>query len=244
MSWDILLKLLLAHLLADFALQPKKICEGKRAPGAGKWSYLLLHSFIHAVVVYLLLQDWSGWLVPAIIFVSHLGIDYFKSTCMRENATSFLIDQALHVIVLMLIWGFLFGGTDIFSEWLGEYEMPSGFWIVAIAYVLVLKPTSLVLSMFFKRWNKGTEEMSLQKEDESLPKAGEWIGYLERVLILTFIFTGHIEGVGFLLAAKSVFRFGDLSKAKDIKITEYVLIGTLGSFTIAIIVGFISLAII
>ena len=71
-----------------------------------------------------------------------------------------------------------------------------------------------------------------------LPHAGKWIGYLERILILTFILTGNLEGVGFLLAAKSVFRFGDLNKAKDIKITEYVMIGTLISFTIAILVGY------
>lgn len=41
-----------------------------------------------------------------------------------------------------------------------------------------------------------------------------------------------------LLAAKSVFRFGDLNKAKEIKITEYVLLGTLASFTIALLVAF------
>lgn len=73
---------------------------------------------------------------------------------------------------------------------------------------------------------------------KGLPNAGKWIGYLERILILTFIFTDSIEGVGFLLAAKSVFRFGELNRAKDIKTTEYVLIGTFTSFTIAILLGF------
>ena len=73
---------------------------------------------------------------------------------------------------------------------------------------------------------------------KGLPNAGKWIGYLERILILTFIFTNTIEGIGFLLAAKSVFRFGELNRAKDIKITEYVLIGTFASFTIAILIGF------
>jgi len=43
--------------------------------------------------------------------------------------------------------------------------------------------------------------------------------------------------VGFLLTAKSVFRFGDLKESKDRKLTEYILIGTLLSFGIAIIVG-------
>lgn len=74
--------------------------------------------------------------------------------------------------------------------------------------------------------------------------AGKWIGYFERILILTFILTGTTEGIGFLLAAKSIFRFGELSKAQEIKTTEYVLIGTLASFTIAIIIGLTVLQII
>ena len=45
------------------------------------------------------------------------------------------------------------------------------------------------------------------------------------------------EGIGFLLAAKSVFRFGDLNNSKDRNLTEYVLIGTLLSFGIAIIIA-------
>ncbi|MFZ0597577.1 MAG: DUF3307 domain-containing protein, partial [Flavobacterium sp.] len=47
------------------------------------------------------------------------------------------------------------------------------------------------------------------------------------------------EAIGFLLAAKSIFRFGDLKEAKDRKLTEYVLIGTLISFGTAIIAALI-----
>jgi hypothetical protein len=46
------------------------------------------------------------------------------------------------------------------------------------------------------------------------------------------------------LAAKSIFRFGDLKESKDRKLTEYVLIGTLLSFGIAIAVGMITLKLI
>ena len=73
------------------------------------------------------------------------------------------------------------------------------------------------------------------KEEDSLEKAGVYIGILERLFIFGFIVLNYWEGIGFLLAAKSVFRFGDLSKEKDRKLTEYVLIGTLLSFGIAII---------
>jgi hypothetical protein len=45
--------------------------------------------------------------------------------------------------------------------------------------------------------------------------------------------------VGFLITAKSVFRFGNLKESKDRQLTEYILIGTLLSFGIAIITGII-----
>lgn len=46
---------------------------------------------------------------------------------------------------------------------------------------------------------------------------------------------GCMEGIGFLLAAKSIFRFGELTKAREVKITEYVMFGTLSSFAIVIL---------
>ena len=75
----------------------------------------------------------------------------------------------------------------------------------------------------------------------SLESAGKLIGMLERVLVFVFIYMGRWEGVGFLLAAKSVFRFGVLKDAHSMKLTEYVLIGTLLSFGIAIVIGIIIL---
>ena len=80
-----------------------------------------------------------------------------------------------------------------------------------------------------------------RKKDQSLQNAGNYIGILERIFVVTFILLNEFEAIGFLLAAKSIFRFGDLKKVKDRKLTEYVLIGTLLSFGIAILVGLIAL---
>jgi len=73
--------------------------------------------------------------------------------------------------------------------------------------------------------------------EKSLNQAGKYIGILERIFVFIFVITGKWEGIGFLLAAKSVFRFGDLKESKDRKLTEYILIGTLLSFGIAIATG-------
>jgi hypothetical protein len=76
-----------------------------------------------------------------------------------------------------------------------------------------------------------------------LPNAGKYIGILERLLVFTFVVLGHWEAIGFLVAAKSVFRFGDLKESGNRKLTEYILIGTLLSFGIAVVAGIVVVSI-
>src|SRR5690606_12358123 len=73
--------------------------------------------------------------------------------------------------------------------------------------------------------------------NNGIKEAGKYIGMLERLFIFIFIITSFWEGVGFLLAAKSIFRFGDLKENKELKLTEYILIGTLISFGMAVVIA-------
>lgn len=229
----ILLRLFFAHILSDFILQCDKMCDGKQGKTKQKYVYLLLHSFIHALTAYLFVADWENWIIPLVIFMSHMLIDYIKVEYLKKNVASFIIDQLVHIAVIVVLWLSLFNHDGVFCQALLKTEWDSlNIWTVVTAYLLILKPTSVFLSLFIRRWT--TSETAVK----SLPNAGKWIGYFERILILTFILTGNAEGIGFLLAAKSIFRFGELSKAQEIKTTEYVLIGTLASFTIAILIGF------
>jgi hypothetical protein len=94
---------------------------------------------------------------------------------------------------------------------------------------------AIIMSVLMKPWSKDIPD----NKDASLLNAGKYIGILERLFVFCFILTGHWEAVGFLIAAKSVFRFGDLRKSKDRKLTEYILIGTLVSFGFAIGTGLV-----
>ena len=191
------------------------------------------------MTAYLFVADWSNWIIPLVIFVSHLLIDYIKIGYLKKNVASFLIDQLVHIAVIVVLWLSLFDQGKAFCQELLRIEWNDlTTWTVVTAYLLMLKPASVFLSLFIKKWTPSATA------DKSLPNAGKWIGYFERILILTFILTGNAEGIGFLLAAKSIFRFGELNKAQEIKTTEYVLIGTFASFTIAIFVGFAVLHII
>ena len=139
------------------------------------------------------------------------------------------MDQALHIAVILGIVIYL--NEFNFENFINEKSI-----LILTGLVFITLPTSVLIKNLLSAWSPITVDHSKIKT-ESLVHAGKYIGILERVLVFIFIIVNHWEGVGFMIAAKSVFRFSDLAEAKQRKLTEYVLIGTLLSFGIAILTG-------
>ena len=233
-SLIILVKLIAAHLVGDFIFQPDKMRESKCDSNiSGRYTWIGIHSFIQGVFTYLFLADWSNWIIPLVVCGTHFLIDGVKTFAPHKGFITFISDQIAHFVALFLIW-WLFYVIGDFSSPVNQYVLSFKTWVIFTCFVAILSPTAIFIKMFlaYEKWTpEGNEYVGL-------PNAGKWIGYLERILILIFIYTNSIEGIGFLLAAKSIFRFGELNKSGDLKLTEYVLIGTFLSFTIAIILGY------
>lgn len=246
MDLTLLFRLIFAHFLCDFPLQSRKMVEAKNSADRGtKAKALALHSLIHAVTAYIAVWQWECWYVPVIMFATHFGIDWWKST-KKDGMSSFLLDQLMHIVVVVVLWLIITSQYTPFIEWLSEVFVTPDFWLIITAYLLMLRPSSILIALFIKKWlpeiedsKTDTDNVLTNKESQSLANAGRWIGYLERTMILTFVLTGHFAAVGFLLAAKSIFRIGDLRPGRNLKLTEYILIGTFSSFFIAIIAGLI-----
>lgn len=230
----ILVKLIAAHLVGDFIFQPDKMCENKESSNVTvKFTWIGFHSLFQAAFTYLFLADWTNWLIPLLVGGAHFVIDSLKAFSPNKSFVTFIGDQIAHYVALLLIW-WLFYVVGGYPIPVNQYILSFKTWVVFTSFVAILSPTAIFIKMFlsYEKWTPQGVEY------KGLPNAGKWIGFLERILILIFIYTENIEGVGFLLAAKSIFRFGELNKSRDLKITEYVLIGTFLSFTIAIILGY------
>jgi hypothetical protein len=229
---DLLLRLLIAHFLADFVFQTDKIVDKKKDGLNSKHFYI--HIAIVGILTYLFIADWTNWWAPIIIMVLHTITDLFKSKIRYDNIWTFLCDQLLHILVIVLLWIAL-TNNSVCCLWnkIIDITISNKILIIIIGYLLITIPTSILIGYLTGKWQ---QEIGTENED-SLSKAGKWIGILERILILTFILIKQWYAIGFLIAAKSVFRFGDLKKGKERKKTEYILIGTLLSFTFAIIFG-------
>lgn len=218
--------LIAAHFIADFLLQPDGLINKKSNP-----FYLIFHSLIHALVSYLLLQDWTGWLVPLLVFVLHIIIDFIKQvkTGGADSAKIMVADQGAHLFSLLLI--------VLFAKFTLPVIIFTG---IGYKAIIVLAAFSLIVlgsGHFIGRYMKeifAENDMPI----EGLKNGGKLIGQLERLLILILILIGQPLGIGFLVTAKSILRF---EESKVHLVAEYVIIGTLLSFTLAI--AFSSLAV-
>ncbi|MNK50389.1 hypothetical protein D3C87_692650 [compost metagenome] len=227
-----LIKLIIAHLIGDFFLQPGSWVEEKEIKKL-KSAKLYLHVAIHIALIFLIFLSFGVWKVAFLIGVIHFAIDALKLLFQtKKNARLlFFIDQVLHFISIVAVWHLFYKGSlDI--SYLNETKT----WIIISGALFLTMPTSITMRVIIARWIPDNQPDS----PKSLQNAGKYIGILERVLIFVFILTKHFEAVGFLLAAKSIFRFGDLKEAHDLKLTEYVLIGTLLSFGIAIVTAMLT----
>ena len=224
-----LFQLILAHLLGDFLLQPTAWVNHKEKKKA-KSPALYLHLLVHGVLI-LTLLGFGFWILAIVLTILHGLVDLTK-LYFQKSATKtawFFIDQLAHFISILGIW-WLFFRPEISLEW-----SPS-IWIYATALLLITQVAGIAIQVGLSNWSK---DLDLSQES-SLKNAGKYIGILERLFVFAFVILGKWEAIGFLLAAKSVFRFGDLRKAKDRKLTEYILIGTLLSFGISIGIGILT----
>lgn len=232
-SITILLQLLLAHIVTDFLLQPKRWIDHKRKY-KGKSYILVLHSLIAGILTLLFLQDLSLWYIALIITITHYLIDWWKLVQNRDDLKYFLLDQLFHVLVIFLVWLYLIEGFSFVFPGIGEIMDSPAILAIVGAYLIVIFPAGYLIGKATQRWQEEIENID---QNSSLSEAGRFIGIFERILVLTFILTQNFSAIGFLIAAKSILRFSEKTGSGARKQTEYVLIGTLMSFAITILLG-------
>lgn len=228
----IFIKLILAHLLGDFILQPNSWVADKENYKL-KSKFLYIHVLIHTILSFIFLWDLKLWWVAVLVGITHFIIDAAKLIFQNVKTKKrwFFIDQLLHVLVIA-------GVSFYFREFSFGFLQNQEFLKIIMAVLFLTTPASIFIKILLSSWTPAPDG-SNTIQTESLSSAGKYIGILERLLVFTFIMVNHWEGVGFMVAAKSVFRFSDLAQAKQRKLTEYVLIGTLLSFGLAVLTGII-----
>lgn len=219
---DTFLALLTAHLIADFPLQSDWLLAHKKNP-----LVLLLHIVLVTAAAALLLGALSLPLL-AILAVTHLAMDAIKVHALKDTLASFFGDQIIHLVVIAGLAvafpdAFASGAwTGLPSEWLHDYQAAT---CLLAGLILSLQTGAIIIK-------KATQPFLNQigPDIEGLRHGGSYIGVLERSLVMLLVLINQPAGVGFLITAKSILRFGDVKESHQRKLTEYVIIGTFLSF--------------
>lgn len=218
--------LLLAHIIGDFYLQTDKTCEDKKR---GIKSF---HHYLHALVIFAVTYLFSNaystfWMYALGVSITHLIIDCVKSSVHKDGLLTFCIDQLLHVgIIAAAVWWY----AHTTSSWTQFVFFGHNDWaLVACCVIGCCKPTNILIKYILEKYRIDMPK----SQGKELSNAGALIGSLERIICLVLVFVGQYEAIGFIIAAKSILRFKDYETAK----TEYVLVGTLLSFGIALLLG-------
>jgi hypothetical protein len=236
--------LLFGHVLGDFVLQSNAMVARKDRP----WVLLAHVGLVLCATWAALGFPLDAWLLLLLIGVSHFVTDLLKqgyaARCRARGTpagfAAFAADQAAHLAVIWLAA----------SLWPGGWA--AGIWtdprLLARLPGLARLPEAMALGagLIATIWAGGYAVGALMsglkfpadpESDKSLPRGGQLIGRLERLMILMLLLANQPDGIGLLIAAKSILRFSEVSEG-DRRASEYVIIGTLASFAWAISIAY------
>jgi uncharacterized protein DUF3307 len=222
-----LTRMILSHLLTDFILQPTNWVEDRNRKHFAS-SKLYWHGLTTAVVAYIL-AGWQYWSIALIILVTHTLIDGWKSY-RPQLARYFLIDQLLHLMVILGCWLLAFHDWGFVGSFWQKIRTDQHYWIILTAFVFLTSPAGILIGQLTKQWSKKIDD-----PENSLANAGKWIGIAERTVVLILVLHQQYSAIGLLIAAKGIIRFNEKDR-QEVK-TEYLVIGTLVSIGIAILTG-------
>lgn len=215
----------IAHVMSDYFFQTDASSKEKNENGF-KSKFLLKHALITFICAWILSFDINFFFCALAISILHYIIDGLKKN-LNTSRFAFFIDQILHLLVILFfVWIF---NRYFESNTIWDVPLSIKWLVIILGYLICIKPTNI----FIRETLVVGNIESISDTSAELKNAGKLIGILERILVLTFVIIGKLEVVGFLIAAKSILRYKDTDTIK----TEYVLIGTMLSFGIAMMIG-------
>jgi len=241
------LAIYLAHLLTDFVFQTHGLVEQKRR---GKLFAYFLHGLTHYLAAVILVGFFIAGstlllrthLVILALSLVHVLIDFAKirlaqKALVKDGAIAYISDQFLHFLSVALAAWLLAPGLPLaeVTALLGRGRaIPSKLLLVPVIYIGVIFGGGYLIRALTRPLAENVKLYRPENRGEPMQNAGLYIGWLERFLLLTALLLQSPGTAGLILAAKAIARYPEF---KSEHFAEYFLIGTLLSFSIAVVGG-------
>ncbi|MEO8087280.1 MAG: DUF3307 domain-containing protein [Bacteroidota bacterium] len=226
-------RLIIAHIITDFLIQPKKWVDNKRQ-NTFRSHYLYMHGLLSGFAVFILQPGWSI-AVPVFIAITHTLIDLWKLMQDKKGTLSyFLADQILHLIIIVISLLYLTNGYEQSLIFIQQGLLNYRVLVFITGYLFCIFPLGFIIKFATQNLvvvNNNITATGAVTTEEDIRHGGRLIGIFERMIILTFVLYSQYEAIGFLITGKSILRLGSKKQ------TEYVLVGTMMSYALSILTG-------
>ncbi len=207
-----ILMLFILHVIGDFYLQNEEMATKKGCLNI----QMITHSLCYVFPFMIGLLFGLDFFTIMILGISHFFVDIITIEAKRKYSSKelfiFFVDQLIHLMII-----------TIYSINVELSIMVSLKTLTAILSLLILwKPVGIIISMAFNLIFK--KAVPIGDKDET--KIGRYIGYLERTIIFILCSMGAVSTIGFILTAKTLVRYKDITNNED-HFQEKYLIGTL-----------------
>lgn len=229
---------IVAHLLSDFVFQTKWTTQKKRPVGAVVMQAIISTATTMVLVGAVIPSQVKpeGWIFFGSLLASRLLIDLIETYLMPNTWRAFLMHQFLHLAIIYVLCEAL---GDISADGIWAYRkqgLPVIFSTMYLRNCIIVGGYIVCCSFGGVLIGKLTNQISSDQAGKGIAGAGKYIGWLERAITMTLVLAGELAGIGFLITAKSILRFGNTAaegRDKDDnnrKASEYIIIGTFLSF--------------
>lgn len=189
----IIISLLIAHLLADFFLQPTTLIKWKLRSNKGVFFHVIIFALISLLFLFQYLGFYQTWITVLLITLAHFFIDKLKILFEKKQKVfplSFLLDQFLHLLTLIIGGIYLSSSIpQVTSFWLNT-EIISNFNVGMLLFVLVY--LSYVLDIIFIQDKNIYKHISMKNDLKFLyTKTATKIG-LFSIIYLVFLLVAVI----------------------------------------------------
>lgn len=165
---NLLLRLVIAHFLADFLLQTKKTINSRREK---KWKskWLYIHALIYSLLLYISSSVWNqAFLVIPVIFTSHLLI-HGSEARLGDNLKKYLLDQLSHLLVVIVIWIIISLESISLIKYLIQKVWNSpNILLIILGYLIILWPFGYFIDNLLEPFRKHFKN----QDNRGLEKAG------------------------------------------------------------------------
>ncbi len=155
-----------------------------------------------------------------------------KNKNIFSNKILFLTEQVLHIIAILAIWTCHFNLLEKVQNAVLFPFLNYQWSLVLLAYIWITFPVGYIIKFAIESIKPTNSEYPIN----NIEQGGKLIGQFERIIILSLVLLGQYEAIGFLITGKSIIRFADADSKGHLR-SEYVLVGTMMSYAIAILTG-------